>query len=134
MKKYRVFLEDLSFSSFPKLMEAKLGTNESVGSSSKFITSVRPSQAPIGRLAPKKRLIFVALDEAKKVRPFDSKRSAFGKREPKEYPILPPFLWCKESLRSLGTMSERTKSSYLCRPFSLYDGPKGHKQLPLPSK
>lgn len=80
VKKYRVFLENLSFSSFPKLIEPRQRSNESVCRSSKFITSVKPSHAPISRLEPKKRLIFVALNEAKEVRPFSSKRLAFEKR------------------------------------------------------
>lgn len=45
---YRVFLENLSFSSFAKLMEVARRTNESMGKSSKSNTSARPGQASIG--------------------------------------------------------------------------------------
>lgn len=134
VKKYRVFLENLSFSSFPNLMEPRRRTNESVCRSSKFITSVKPSQAPISRLEPKKRLIFVALNEAKEVRPFSSKRSAFEKRGSNIRFYHPP-LRSKDNCRTLGTMSEGlSRPPPLCRPFSICSGPKGRKLIPLPSK
>lgn len=43
-EEYRVFLENLSFPSFSKLMEAAKRTNESVHKSSRFNTTASPTK------------------------------------------------------------------------------------------
>lgn len=48
-KEYMVFLENLSFFSLSKLMEAARCTNESMHKSSKFNTSSKPNKAPAAR-------------------------------------------------------------------------------------
>lgn len=55
---YKIFLENMSFSSSYKLMEVVWRTNESVLKSSKFKTTVRPSQILVGRAVSKKMPIF----------------------------------------------------------------------------
>lgn len=47
------------------------------------------SRGPIN--AKRERPIFVAFNDVKEARPSSSKRPTFEQREPKEYPILPPF-------------------------------------------
>lgn len=51
-----------------------------------------PGQTPVGQPASKKRPILVSLNYAKKARPSGRKRVILEKREPKEYPVSPPFL------------------------------------------
>lgn len=89
-EEYRVFLEKLSFSS--KLMEAARCTSKLVHRSSKFKTSDRSSQNPIGRPAPKrsptsaeKKPIFMALNNDKEV-------TSGLKIRNRGYLVLPPFL------------------------------------------
>lgn len=60
IEEYRIFLENMSFSSSCKLMELVRRTNESVLRSLKFKTTVGPNQIPTGRAVPKKTPIFVA--------------------------------------------------------------------------
>lgn len=88
-EEYRVFLENLSFCSFAKLMEAARSTNESVHRSSRLGTSARLGQAPIGLQMQKKGPIFSADDNIREAMPFGWKAATFERRE--RYPILPPF-------------------------------------------
>lgn len=91
VEEYRIFLENLSFSSFSKLMEAPRLTKESMHRTSRSSSAARPIHQPTVRPAPRKRSIVATIDRDKRSKTFNSKRSSFEKRKPKESPCLPPF-------------------------------------------
>lgn len=90
MEEYHKFLENLSFSSLSRLMEAAMRTNESVRRTSRSSNGAsRPS--PTVRPQSRKRPIVATLKEGKGSRPSSSKRPSFDKKEPRQFPILPLF-------------------------------------------
>lgn len=89
MKEYRTFLENLSFLSFANLMEVARCTNESVRRTSRSRYVAPPSL--IAQPSLKKRLI-TTLEKDKRVKAFTSKKPAYGRRETRQYVLLPPFL------------------------------------------
>lgn len=105
---YRVFLENLSFLSFSRLMEAERRTNESVRRTSKSNIASRPG--PVTRIPPppRKRLTVVAVEKGQGSGP--SNQPAYmleyrpkHRQECKASPILSPFLYgLKKAITLLG--------------------------------
>lgn len=94
---YRVYLENLTFPSFSKLMEAARRINESVRKPS------RPAIDSLSRISPRsfprKRLVITTVEEGRAARPPRPKKPSFrqnyktdNRQGKKPYLVLPPFL------------------------------------------
>lgn len=135
LEEYRIFLENLSFPSFLKLMKATRCTNESV-QDFKVQYSCRAQPSFHSLTNNKKRLRVMTLDKDKKAKPSSSKRSSFKKSESKEYPVLPPFAY--EAKKATAFLERWVKGQdihlpFIGRfPFSSRSG--GPKVLSLPEK
>lgn len=84
MEECIIFLENLSFLSYSKLMEAARNTNELVRRTSRSSSTTRPSHPPMVRPSSRKRLIVRALNNKGKEAGLSSlKRRPFDKRTPR---------------------------------------------------
>lgn len=84
---YRVFLENMAFSYFSKLMEAARRTNEIVCRSSRASSTNWSNFDPVWR----KRSIVPTLREGEGSISFDSKKTTHDKKRSQVVPMLPPF-------------------------------------------
>lgn len=74
-------------------MEVAWGMNKNQWLGLRGPINTRPSQTPVAQPASRKRPIIIAFNNDRGVELSSLKRPTFEEREPKEYPILPPFLW-----------------------------------------
>lgn len=93
---YRVYLENLTFLSFSKLIEAVRRTNESVRKPSRPTINSYSGVAP--RSFPIKRPVLAAVEDGQEVRPPKSKKPSFrqgyktdNRPGKKSYLVFPPF-------------------------------------------
>lgn len=130
-EEYNIFLENLSFSSFAKLMEATSHTKELVHRSSRFSMSVRPSQTPMGRQMQRKRPILTSHDNAGESRSSGSK-IRYQKRE--RYRPRHPSFAAEESYRALKIVGQRLcHSPVVRRTFPLLRRSESSQLLLVPS-
>lgn len=119
---YKIFLVNLSFSSFSKMIEAARRTNESVCMSSKFNTSARLFQYMWPSMMTK--------EPGRQARRGQSWRRG-NERKPDFASVL---LCCKESYCTPRAMGKRPgRLSSLCGPFPFCNGPRSFI-MPLPPK
>lgn len=71
-------------------MEAARRKIESVRKTS--MSSLMIQSSSLVRSVPKKRLTIATVEKDKGVKTFSSKKSSYGKREARQFPVLPPFL------------------------------------------
>lgn len=96
VNEYRVYLENLTFPSFSRLMETARRTNESFRKPSRSVINTHTSVAP--RPFHRKRSMIAAVEDSQGARPPRPKRPSFkqgykndSKAGKKSYPVLLPF-------------------------------------------
>lgn len=121
VEEYRVFLENLLFTSFPKLMEEAKRTNESVKKTSN--PSHVSSPNPVVRQLPRKGLIMVVIEMSKESGPSNSEKPSYChecKQEKKTYLVLSPFRYDIKKAHSLLSNGSRTQLfPRLCVSFAI---------------
>lgn len=115
MVEYIIYLENMSFCFFSKLMEAAKCTNESIKETSMFNSLIHYSS--LVKSTSKKRLIVAAVEKCKLKLPMQRKypihmghrQFQASKREVRQFPVLSPFfIWGKESRPSPQAVGERS--------------------------
>lgn len=93
---YQVYLQNLTFPSFSKLVEAARRTNESVRNPSRPAINSHSGVAP--RSFPRKRHVIAAIEDGREAKPPRSKKPYFrqgykadNRQGKKSYPVLPTF-------------------------------------------
>lgn len=124
-KQYRIFLENLSFTSFSKLMEAVGCRSESVSRNSRSNANTRSSQTLVARLASKKRSIIDALTTMGDG-PSSSKKPTFVKMKPKDTPVC---LFPYDAKKAVTLLYQRVKDEVIhfshTNRFPSVNGPEG---------
>lgn len=89
MEEYRIFVENLSFPSFSKLLKAATHLNVSVRRTSRSDFVVQPR--PVVESTSKKGPMAVTLKKSRGINTSSSKKPTYDRKEPRQYPILSPF-------------------------------------------